>query len=242
MGLVGKPQETCDITREEILSVSGRTPEEVVRVTDRGKRMPMMVDGAKEKVRQLYSSGQLDGIISIGGTTGTQMGTRIMMSLPFGVPKFAVSSSITSCICFEYIGTADIVLMHSVVEIAGLNNLMKCFISGCWAICGMVDGSAKALFPRGKDEKPLIAMTHFGLVRVCVNVEAAWLDEARSLVFSAAGVEDRAMERYDRQNILVRSLILLPVALVKKSMATGAAGPWASKLQAREYHRLLPQL
>src|SRR4030042_425865 len=81
MGLIGEAPGRCDITRGEVLLASGRSPEEVALISDRGKRMPIMVDGAKEKMRQLYSSGKLDGIISVGGTTGTQMGTSIMKSL-----------------------------------------------------------------------------------------------------------------------------------------------------------------
>ena len=164
VGLLGKSQGACDITREEIIAVSGHSPEKVSLVTDRGKRMPIMVDGAKEKVRQLYSSGQLGGIISIGGTTGTQMGTRIMMSLPFGVPKFAVSSTASlPGFASRYIGTADIVLMHSVVEIAGLNNLMRNVLSrAAGAICGMVEGSTKApISLMKKDEKICDAIDRF---------------------------------------------------------------------------------
>lgn len=64
MGLLGKPQGPCDITREEVISLSGREAEQVALITDRGKRMPVMVDGAIRKVRQLYSQGDIDGIIS----------------------------------------------------------------------------------------------------------------------------------------------------------------------------------
>ena len=83
IGLIGIPQGVCDITREVVISVSGHDPVEVAAVTDRGKRMPIMVDGGKEKVRQIYTEGNIDGIISIGGNTGTQMATAIMKSLPF---------------------------------------------------------------------------------------------------------------------------------------------------------------
>jgi uncharacterized protein (UPF0261 family) len=246
MGLLGKPQGTCDITREEIISVSGHSPEEVSLVTDRGKRMPIMVDGAKEKVRQLYSSGQLDGIISIGGTTGTQMGTRIMMSLPFGVPKFAVSSTASlPAFASKYIGTADIVLMHSVVEIAGLNNLMRNVLSrAAGAICGMVEGSAKAPISLvGKDEKPLIAMTHFGPCEECaVNVRELLERRGYQIIgFSAAGVGDRAMEEMiERQNIFGAVIDLAPGGVGEEVLGfTRAAGP--TRLEAAG-KRGIPQI
>jgi uncharacterized protein (UPF0261 family) len=246
MGLIGKPQGTCDITREEILSVSGHSPEGGALVTDRGKRMPLMVDGAKEKVKQLYSSGELAGIISIGGTTGTQMGTKIMMSLPFGVPKFALSSTASlPAFAPRYIGTADIVLMHSVVEIAGLNNLMKNVLSrAAGAICGMVEGSAKIpISLPEKDERPLIAMTHFGPCEQCA-VSVRELLERRGyqiIGFSAAGVGDRAMEEMiEQQNIFGLVIDLASGGVGEELLGfTRAAGP--ARLEAAG-KRGIPQI
>ena len=87
MGLLGEPQGHCDITREDVIRASGRDTDEVALITDRGQRMPIMVDGGRHKVRELYSQGKLSAVISLGGATGTQMGTSIMKSLAFGVPK-----------------------------------------------------------------------------------------------------------------------------------------------------------
>jgi uncharacterized protein (UPF0261 family) len=246
MGLLGKPQGTCDITREEIISASGRNPDEVALLTDRGKRMPMMVDGAKEKVRQLYSTGKLDGIISIGGTTGTQMGTSIMKSLPFGVPKFAVSSTASlPAFASRYIGTADIVLMHSVVEIAGLNNLMNNVLArAAGAICGMVEGSIKApISLPGKGEKPLIAMTHFGPCEECAKNIRERLEEKGYQVigFSAGGIGDRAMEEIiERQNIFGAVIDLAPGGVGEEVLGFDrAAGP--TRLEAAG-KRGMPQI
>jgi uncharacterized protein (UPF0261 family) len=232
MGLTGEPQGRCDITRGDVILSSGRTPEEVALISDRGKRMPIMVDGAKEKVKQLYSSGKLDGIISVGGTTGTQMGTSIMKSLPFGVPKFAVSSTASlPAFAARYIGTADISLMHSVVEIAGLNNLMRNVLSrAAGAICGMVEGSIKVpiSFP-GKGGKLLIAMTHFGPCEECaVNVRNQLEQRGCQVIgFSAGGIGDRAMEEMiERQNIFGAVIDLAPGGVGEEILGFDrAAGP-----------------
>jgi uncharacterized protein (UPF0261 family) len=246
MGLLKRPQGTCDITREEIISVSGHNPEEVALLTDRGKRMPIMVDGAKEKVRQLYSSGKLDGIISVGGTTGTQMGTSVMKSLPFGIPKLAVSSTASlSRFASRNIGTADIALMHSVVEIAGLNNLMRNVLSrAAGAICGMVEGSDKAPISHpGKGEKPFIAMTHFGPCEECaVNVRKELERRGYQVIgFSASGVGDRAMEEIiERQNIFGAVIDLAPGGVGEEVLGFNrAAGP--TRLEAAG-QRGIPQI
>jgi uncharacterized protein (UPF0261 family) len=93
MGLLGEARGRCDIKRQEVIIASGRGAADVALITDRGKRMPVMIEGGRQKVRDLYSQGQVSGIVSLGGTTGTQMGTSVMKALPFGVPKLAVSST-----------------------------------------------------------------------------------------------------------------------------------------------------
>jgi len=232
MGLLGKASGPCGITREEIISLSGRDIKEVALITDRGKRMPVMVDGAIQKVRQLHSEGRIGGIISVGGTTGTQMGTSIMKSLPFGVPKFAVSSTASlPAFAARYIGTADITLMHSVVEIAGLNSLMKNVLSrAAGAICGMVEGSAKVPVPLlSESKKPLIAMTHFGPCEDCaVNIRNLLEKEGYEVIgFSAAGIGDKAMEDIiERQDIFRAVIDLCPGGVGEELLGfTRAAGP-----------------
>jgi len=232
MGLLGNPQGLCDITREEVISLSGQDAKEVALITDRGKRMPVMVDGAIQKVRELYSEGNIDGIISIGGTTGTQMGTSIMKSLPFGVPKFAISSTASlPAFASRYIGTSDITLMHSVVEIAGLDNLMRNVLArAAGAICGMVEGSASVpISLPGKGEKPLVAMTHFGPCEECAVSVRRQLEERGYQVigFSAAGIGDRAMEAMiERQNLFGAVIDLAPGGVGEELLGFArAAGP-----------------
>ena len=246
MGLTGEPQGRCDITREDAIKTSGRSPEEIVLLPDRGKRMPMMIDGSVQKVKQLYSEGDVDGIISLGGTTGTQMGTAIMKSLPFGLPKLAVSSTASlPGFASKNIGTADITLMHSVVEIAGLNNLMRNVLSrAAGAICGMVEGSTKApICHPGKGEKPFIAMTHFGPCEECaVNVRKQLEQGGYQVIgFSAAGVGDRAMEEIiERQNVFGAVIDLAPGGVGEELFGfTRAAGP--ARLEAAG-RRGIPQL
>jgi uncharacterized protein (UPF0261 family) len=246
MGLTGRPQGRCDITREEVMQARNRSSEEITLISDRGKRMPMMVEGAIQKVRQLHSEGKIDGIISIGGTTGTQMGTAIMRSLPFGVPKLAVSSTASlPGFASRNIGTADIALMHSVVEIAGLNNLMKNVLTrAAGAICGMVEGSAKVPISQpGKGENPFIAMTHFGPCEECaVHVRKRLEQRGYQVIgFSAAGIGDRAMEEIiERHNIFSAVIDLAPGGVGEELFGfTRAAGP--TRLEAAG-QRGIPQL
>jgi len=217
VGLILKPEGPCDITREEVIAVSGRDPKEVAQITDRGKRMPIMIAGGIRKVRQLYSEGNLDGIISIGGTTGTQMGTEIMRSLPYGVPKFGVSSTVSLLGFAERaFGTGDITMMNSVVDFTGTKNVMmrNVLARAAGAICGMVDAGVKVpIVLPGKGEKPLVAITQIGPCEQCaVSVRKQLEAKGYQVVaFSASGTCDRAMERIiERDNLFGAVIDLSP--------------------------------
>ena len=82
--------------------------------------------GAIANAKELLESGQLDSVISIGGTSNTTLGTNFLKALPFGVPKYMVSSSASvPVLAANFIGTSDITMMHSVVDISGENNLAR---------------------------------------------------------------------------------------------------------------------
>ena len=70
--------------------------------------------------------GKLDGVIAMGGSTGSLMATDVMRTLPFGMPKLMISSTAAlPGLSTRYIGTGDIILFHSVVEMSGVSDLLK---------------------------------------------------------------------------------------------------------------------
>jgi uncharacterized protein (UPF0261 family) len=241
MGLLGEPQGRCDITREEVIRASGRNPDEVALITDRGQRMPVMESGGRKKLRELYSQDKLAAVISLGGTTGTQMGTSIMKSLPFGVPKFALSSTASlRGLAERYIGTSDIALMYSVVEFGGLDDLMKNALArAAGAICGMVEASSRVpVRIRDKEESHLVAMTHFGPCEQCVMEVRKQLEKKGFQVvgFSASGTGDRAMEEMMEQTDVFGAVIDLAPGGVGEELLgfTRAAGPARLEVAGRK--------
>ena len=231
IGLIGEAQGECDITRRDIIMASGRDPEEIALLSDRGKRMPVMVDGGRQKIQEMCNKGQLSGVISLGGTTGTQIGTGIMKSLAFGLPKIAVSSTASiPGFCSRYIGTSDITLMHTVVEFAGINKMLKNVLSrAAGAICGMVDASSQSpVSLDGADEKPLIAITHFGPCENCAVAVRKLLEKDYQVIgFSAAGTGDRAMEEMiGKQNVFSAVIDLAPGGVGEELLGFArSAGP-----------------
>ena len=207
-GLIGKPDGPCEITREEVIAASGRDPQEVAQIKDRGKRMPVMIAGGIRKVRELYAQGKLQGLISLGGTTGTQMGTEIMRSLPYGFPKFGVSSTISLLGFAERaFGTGDIAMMNSVADFTGAKSIMmrNVLARAAGAICGMIDAAVKVpIALPAKGEKPVVAITQIGLCEIVASSVRKALEAKgyQVVAFSASGTCDRAMERIiERDNL-----------------------------------------
>jgi uncharacterized protein (UPF0261 family) len=100
------------------------------------RMMEIMADGAIRVCWQLYESGRLDGVLSLGGTMGTTLGTRIMRALPFGLPK-VILSTIASGYTRPYISTKYIVMISSIADIAGLK-VTETLGQSAGAVMGMV--------------------------------------------------------------------------------------------------------
>ena len=98
----------------------------------------MLAKGMRKLVPELYAKGLFDGIISLGGTGGTALLTPAMQALPIGVPKIMVST-VASGDTSPYVGTSDVIMMPSIVDVAGLNSISTIiFKNAALAIVGMV--------------------------------------------------------------------------------------------------------
>ncbi|RLA92822.1 MAG: UPF0261 family protein, partial [Deltaproteobacteria bacterium] len=153
-----KPAKRGDVSCEELWRLGGGGTD-MWSIRDRKKRTKIMTDGAIKKVKELFDNGTLGGIMAIGGAGGTLMGTDIMKAVPFGVPKFMVSSNASARGFPErYFDIADITMMHTVVDVAGLSDPLRFLITqAAGAICGMVESTPdrEMLFTR---DKPAIAI------------------------------------------------------------------------------------
>jgi len=125
----------------------------------RDEAIRAVISGAQKLVREMYSEGHICGVISTGGGTGTHLGTSIMRVLPLGVPKVMIST-VASRDMKDIVGTKDITMIHSVVDILGVNSILgKILDRAAGAICGMVESQWKP-----EQEKKRIALTMFGFI------------------------------------------------------------------------------
>lgn len=214
----GDPTILPDITAAEIARAGGSNINDIRQSRDTGKNNEIMIRGAVVKVAELLQQGQLDGIISIGGASGTTLATTVMKALPFGIPKMMLSTTASMPeYAARYIGTKDITMMHSVVDLAGLNDLVRDVLTrAAGAICGMVDLAGGAIkINTGKRERPLVAVTEFKFSDLCCRYIRQALNERGidMIACHAQGIGDVAMEELIDQGLFDGVLDIVPAGV-----------------------------
>lgn len=201
-GILNAPPFQPDISREEVARSVGISTEELIRRKDKGKAIQAMAEGSKKLVQQLYKEGKIEGIIGLGGAQGTEIGTAAMRILPIGFPKLMVSTIASGLAQFgTYVGTKDLMMMHSVVDILGLNAFSRGILSNAaGAMVGMVERGIKI----EKPEKKQIGMTIYGTTTPGCMVAKAYLESKgfEVVAFHPNGTGGRAMEEMVEEGIL----------------------------------------
>ena len=190
-GILGEPYFEPDVSAGEVAEAGGTSLQALQDGGDRGVAVAAMAEGAAKIIAQLQSDGKIDGVISLGGSAGTTIGTTAMRAVPVGVPKIMVST-LASGDTSPYVDTKDVSMMYSVVDIAGINSLSRQILANA---AGAIVGMANAEVPAAED-KPLIGATMFGVTTPCVTKARELLEDAgyEVLVFHATGAGGRAME------------------------------------------------
>ncbi|MDB4265156.1 Tm-1-like ATP-binding domain-containing protein [bacterium] len=188
VGTLGEPQVKPDRTRDEVLKTAAIALPEV---EDRGERVGVMAKALPVYLLQLVEAGEIDGVISLGGGGGTAIATAGMRALPVGFPKLMVST-LASGNTAHYVGTKDIVMFPSIVDVAGLNQISRMiFARAAGAICGMAGKKVGE-----ENDKPLIVASMFGNTTECVDAARQLLEDKgyEVLVFHSTGIGGRTME------------------------------------------------
>ncbi|MFO0970151.1 MAG: Tm-1-like ATP-binding domain-containing protein [Gemmataceae bacterium] len=199
-GSQGAPVFPPDVPRDRIFEAAGTTLASVLRSNDRGKAVELASRGAAKLIAKMHAEGKVDGILSLGGSAGTTIGTAAMRALPFGVPKLMVST-LASGQVKQWVGVRDILMLHSVVDISGLNRVSRTVLANAAnAMAGMVRG----VKPTDTAEKRLITATMFGVTTPCVNAARVIVEKAdyEVLVFHATGTGGMTMESFINDGLI----------------------------------------
>ncbi len=190
-GVIGDPAFEADVSRDQVAEAAETTIEALKARDDRGVAIDAMAKGVAVIVQGLYEAGVFDAVISMGGSAGTAVGTSAMRALPVGVPKVMVST-VAAGDTTNYVGIKDVVMIPSVVDVAGINRISRrIFANAVGAIVGMVETEVQEAA-----DKPLITASMFGNTTDAVDQARAIMEGAgyEVLVFHCTGAGGRTME------------------------------------------------
>ncbi|MDO9535829.1 MAG: Tm-1-like ATP-binding domain-containing protein [Bacillota bacterium] len=224
----GDPAFSPDISAAQVACAAEGNLLQIQQSRDTAWGSLMMIKGAIRILTDLLKEERLGGVIGIGGASGTTMITTIMHSLPFGLPKLAVSSTAAMPeYAGRYFGTKDLVLFHSVVDISGTNTLVRDILSraaGCMA--GMVNASSlSADLLKTANTSSRVAMSEFKFSDYCCNYIRHALEKKgfEVIAYHAQGIGDRAMDEAIEQGLYIGVLDIVPAGLSEELLGGNRA-------------------
>lgn len=193
VSVLGEPLQATDVSKHDVAKAGGSSIQTAIDSGDENIAMQIMAKGAAVKARALFDAGQIDGVIVLGGSMGTDLALDLCAALPVGVPKYVVSTVAFSPIMPPDRIAADIQMILWAGGLYGLNSVCKASLSQA---AGAVLGAARAVEAPSR-QRPLIGMTSFGktVLRYMVSLKPEL--EARGYevaVFHATGMGGRAFE------------------------------------------------
>jgi uncharacterized protein (UPF0261 family) len=191
IGVVGEPPFAPDVASAEIAQAAGADLAQLRAANDRGAAMATMARGAAAVVRRLYEAGEIQAVVGMGGSGGASVIATAMRALPLAAPKLLVFT-LAAGDMKPYLGSRNITVMPSIVDVAGLNRVSRQIFSHA---AGAIVGMARAAVPPA-DDRPILAASMFGNTTPCVDRARAALEAAgyEVMVFHATGTGGETME------------------------------------------------
>jgi uncharacterized protein (UPF0261 family) len=234
IGVLGEPGLMADKTRADLAHAAGADVSALALARDRGAALAIMSAGAESVVTQMHRSGKLDGILGLGGGSGTAVATAAMRALPIGLPKVMISTMASTPKAASYVGTRDITMVNTVTDLIGMNPIIRSVLAGgAGAICGMVEMGVGAERRQADDGRPVIAITAFGVTTEAVMRCHALLTQngCETMIFHANGTGGRAMEELIAQGAIDAALDLTITELADE-LCGGFLGAGPQRLEA----------
>jgi len=210
VGVMGEPPFKPDVDADAVAKAGGESLSSLRAKGDKGNAMVVMTRGAAEIAKKLYAEGRLDAIFGMGGSAGTAIISAAMRALPLGVPKVLVST-VASGDTKPYVGTKDIVMIPSIVDVAGVNVISaEIYSRAVGAIVGMLETDIPKV-----ESKPLIAASMFGNTTQLINQCRDIMERAdfEVMVFHATGTGGMTMEDLIENGYFVGALDLTTTEL-----------------------------
>jgi uncharacterized protein (UPF0261 family) len=192
-GIMGESPFPTTVTRQEVARAGGMELSQVRTLASEGEALGVMIQGAIKCAQGLYREGKIGGIIGMGGSMGTTLGTGVMRSFPVGFPKVMIST-MASRNTRPFVGTKDIMMLHSVCDLSGINRITaRVLRNGTHAMAGML----RDWMPYETLAKPLVLLSTLGTTETCAQIiRQGLLERGQEVVaFHTVGSGGEAMER-----------------------------------------------
>ncbi len=196
-GIRGESPVPVDIHRIDVARAGGKPLAEVQTLGHEGKALEVMTRGAVKIASELFQQDRFQGVIGLGGSMGTTLGTAVMRSLPVGIPKVMIST-MASRDTRAFVGTKDILMLHSVCDLSGLNRVTRKILrNGAAALAGML----KCPVSDEKVEKPLVFISTLGTTEACAQHVRRTLESqgCEVVTFHTVGSGGKSMEEMIKQ-------------------------------------------
>ena len=204
-----EPEFVPDVGSEAVAREAGKNLSTVLRHDSHARAHETLKVGLRTLVIRLYAQGQLQGILSLGGSADTDGATAAMQALPLGVPKLMVST-LTSGNVSQYVGISDVIMMPSVCNLSSVNRISRTIVrNAVMAMHGMVEQAATAPVQE-ISSKPIVAISMFGLTKPCADEARIYLESRgyEVILFNCTGTGGRTMEHYINEGYFVGVLDL----------------------------------
>jgi len=202
-GTKNPPGIEPDITRQELAKLGGIDFADIEGASTRGEAVGKMSEALVTALPALHRKGRLDGVMCVGGAGG-YIGAPGMQALPLGVPKLIVSPLASGPRTLApYVGSSDVMVMHSVTDIAGMNDFSrKIYNNAAAAMAGMVISLEK--YEKIEDNRKYIGVTMMGTTTAGATAAVRVLEEAGygCIIFHGSGVGGSSMEKLVREGAL----------------------------------------
>lgn len=176
----------------ELAELAGSNLAELAGAGNRNRAVEAISLGAKRLLEALSTSAEgIAGVIGMGGGGGSYIAMQAMQGVPFGIPKVCISTLATKDVS-HLAGIKDIVLIPSIVDVAGRNSIIEALIKQA---ARAIDAMARAVVTPDTARKR-VAVSMFGNTTKCVERCTSLLVESgfEVLPFHANGSGGKAME------------------------------------------------
>ena len=158
VSVLGDPSTPCDVSKHQVAEAAGSSISAAIDSGDENLAMQIMAQGASVMAAELHAGGDIDGVVILGGTMGTDLALDVCQALPLGVPKYIVSTvSFSPLIPAERL-SPDVQMILWAGGLYGLNGVCKSSLSQA---AGAVLGAARAVEPPS-GKRPVVGMTSLG--------------------------------------------------------------------------------